>query len=88
MLDIVRSWPPPADISESPHARYAKQLLNNDLHRVAAVVNMVVGMRNALQGPTEASVKVVNADEDPGALGQTMMSGFGMLHCGILDLLD
>ena len=88
VLDMVRTWPPPASISESPHARYAKQLLNNDLHRVVAVGNIIVGIRNALNGQTEASAKVVNADDEPGALGQAMLSGFAMLRDGVMDALD
>ena len=31
---------------------------------------------------------MINVDEDHGALGQIMMTGFAMLQSGILDLVD
>jgi hypothetical protein len=89
VCNLIRDWPPPAAARESSHERYAQQMLSRDLHRLVKVTNAAYPLSKMMQGKGAVTKDdVVFADENPGALGQTMLQGCKMLHIGLMDMIN
>lgn len=85
VCDIIRDWPPPAAATESAHVRFARRVLQKDLHQLAAVANVTAHLNNRLHGRPNAETVV--AHESPGAFGQLLLTGCLLVQTGMFDLL-
>jgi hypothetical protein len=85
VCNIIRDWPPAA-ASESAHVRFARRVLQKDLHKLAAVANVTAHLNSRLHGKPNA--ETVMADECPGAFGQLLLTGCLLVQTGMFDLYD